>query len=143
MTLQELLKSLNLTEENIKAINQAVDVVIESKVTEKEKELNEVKGNLDKLTEELKPLKKEKRDKVISDALAKVSTDEKTLKLIKVGAGLLDEDDEASIIEKAEAFVKEYDLKPSKITPELVTKEIKPVEKTEIKKEYKFVNKDN
>lgn len=71
MTLQEILKSLNLTEEQIRAVNTAVDTVISSKTLEKDNEIKKLQGDLERIDGELKPFKIQERNNKIKTLLPK------------------------------------------------------------------------
>ena len=98
--LQELLTSLKISEEGIKAINAAVDTVIASKLIIKDNEIKVLQGDLEKIKGELTPFKeKERQDKIKS--ILKDITDEDKLGDVITLSGISDKDSEDEIKAKA------------------------------------------
>ncbi len=141
MNLQEILKSLELTDENIKAINAAVDVVIDSKVKTKDDELEKIKGDFDKLNGELKPFKAKARNEKIKSLLPKTANAEMFDDIIAL-AKLDDDDNDETITKKLTDTISKRDfLQVIEDVPEKRSVLQTKTKTEEPKKEYRFVNK--
>lgn len=96
MKLQEILKSLELSEDNIKAINGAVDAVITSKVASKDEEIKTLNGSLETMKGELTPFKEAKRKSHLQTLVGDLTSEEKLNDAIAL-SGITDEDDDEAI----------------------------------------------
>lgn len=97
MTLQEILLSYGLDQEQIKAINTAVDSVLSSKTTD-------LKTQVDELNGKLEPYQKQEKDSMIAGMLPKNANSELIDDIVKL-SDITDEDDEDSIKKKLEEAV--------------------------------------
>lgn len=109
MTLQELLKSLNLTDEQITSVNSAVDTVINSKLTAKESEIQKLQGDL-------KQFKAAERNAKIKGFLPKDANAELYEDILAL-SGIKDEDSDEEVSKKfADTISKRDFLKVAKVT---------------------------
>lgn len=144
MNLQELLTSFGLSEDQIKQINSAVDVVISSKLSDKDGEMTKLQGDLDKANGELKPFKDKERNAQISSIVGDLTDEEKLPAAIKLAD--IQEDDEEDVIKEKVAKVIEENpfLGKTKVTDpaaaKTVTKKVQEVKKPEPKINDKLKN---
>ena len=144
--MQEILKSLNISDDNIKAINEAVDIVIESKLIVKENEIKTLQGNLEKTRGELTPFKEQERKNKIKSLIKGLTDDEKLDDVITL-SGISEDDDEATIKEKAtktieaKSYLAKTVIDDSSAKENLTKKSGTETETPKAKpKEYKFID---
>lgn len=121
MNLQELLKSLELSDESIAQVNKAVDTVIESKLAGQtdnikalEDELTKTKGDLSAANEELAPVKEAAKKEKLTSLMPDEADPDKHADIISL-AGIADEDDDEAIKSKLADTVssRDYLKKPT------------------------------
>lgn len=103
-TLQEILKENNLSDETIKSINGAVDVIIAGKTETLTANLKKVQGDLDLANNELTPFKAEVRTKKINSLVGKLTENSKLNDAISL-AKLTDDDTDEEIVNKVKGVI--------------------------------------
>lgn len=143
MTLQELLSKYNVPAEGVTEINQAVDTLIDAKVSAKNTELEKVQGDLNAAREELSPFKKSVREKHIKGLLPKNAKADVANDIITL-AGVTDEDDDKTITKKLADTVnaREYFRTGEALAPELNPTPGTVEVKTEVKSDNDYAKVD-
>ncbi len=135
MTLQELLKSLGLDDEQISQVNSAVDTVIDGKTSPLNEQITKLQGDLETANGELAPYKKQEQDSKVSSLMPDNAHPDRHEDIIKL-SGIEDGDDEDTIKSKLSDTVsnKEY-LQNTPTEDPAVEKE--QTQKSEVKKDDK------
>ncbi len=132
MTLQELLKELGLTDEQISQVNTAVDAVIDGKTSPLNEQLTKLQGDLEAANGELAPYKKQEQESKLSSLMPDNAHPDRHEDIVKL-SGIEDNDDDETIKSKLSDTVSGRDYLQSKPTADpAVAKEEKV--KTEVKK---------
>lgn len=105
-TLQEKLIEFGLSEDQIKDVNTAVDALIETKISDKDKEIADRDGNITSLTEELNPHREKAQVDKINKIVSGITSEDKLPDAIAL-AGITEDDDDETIKSKVKKVVDE------------------------------------
>ncbi len=141
MTLQEILKSLNLSDEQIAQVNTAVDAVIDSKTSPLNEQITGLQGDLDTANGALAPYKEQEQKSKLSGLMPEEAHPDRHEDIVKL-SGIEDGDDDETIKSKLSDTVSSRDYLQNKPTEDPAVEktqtqkpEVKPKENKEDKED--------